>query len=180
MNAALNTCWQCRTVCNVSSPSWNTGLGGRRASPSAVQSMWAVVGVVGIAPPSSTMRSASIRCTRPRRITLVIRRSCSSSVVVTVEQRYIVGRTDVSSRSRRPAPSSLSNRSSIDVDSAMWRNWSMKPRAVISKKSPGWILARSRYHESRGMIHEMWSGSTPLPSSQRHASAPVLPAPTTT
>ena len=44
----------------------------------------------------------------------------------------------------------------------------------------GWITARFSIHGSRGRTQQIASGSTPLPSSQTHASVAVLPEPTMT
>ena len=103
MNAALNTCWQWRTVCSVSRSPSNTGTAGRRSSPSAVQSTWNVFGVVGIVPSSRTISSVPMLRTRPSRTMSSIRRSWSRSAVVIVEHRYIVGSTSSSSRRSSPA-----------------------------------------------------------------------------
>ena len=44
----------------------------------------------------------------------------------------------------------------------------------------GCTIARFSIHGSRGRTQQMASGSTPLPSSQTHASVAVLPEPTIT
>ena len=49
-----------------------------------------------------------------------------------------------------------------------------------NKKGIGCTVARSMSHGARGMIQVRSAGSTPCSSSQRQASIPVLPAPTTT
>jgi hypothetical protein len=56
----------------------------------------------------------------------------------------------------------------------------MLPTRRSTKSWPGWILARSRNHASRGMIQRMDAGSALFLSSHRQASIPVLPAPITT
>ena len=58
---------------------------------------------------------ASIALTWPIRTTSSMRRSCSSSACDTIAQRYIVGSTDSSMRSRQPSASSRTKRSSTDV-----------------------------------------------------------------
>src|SRR6266849_6948929 len=117
MNAALNTGWHVRTGWRVIWLPANTGFANRFSNPFAVQSICSVVELVWTVPLSSTMRFASIRCTRPLRMMFLILLSCSSSVCVTVAQRYMVGHTFSSRRSKWPLASitreEISNRSRI-------------------------------------------------------------------
>ena len=50
----------------------------------------------------------------------------------------------------------------------------------VKTAGSGWITARFSIHGSRGRTQQIASGSTPLPSSQTHASVAVLPEPTMT
>ena len=54
--------------------------------------------------------------------------------------------------------------------------------AAIPMKTAGfgWTTARLSIHGSRGRTQQIAPGSTPLSSSQTHASVAVLPAPTIT
>lgn len=101
------------------------------------------------------------------RTTSVIRRSCSCSRPETVAQRYMVGRTAGSIRSKTPASSRRVNRSPIDTASRTARNCAVKLALMTSANSgPGCTVARS--------------GAMPCPSSRKQTSMPVSPAPTTT
>ncbi|CFE45179.1 Uncharacterised protein [Mycobacterium tuberculosis] len=75
--------------------------------------------MAGTDPPSSTIVVGSMRWTWPILTMSRIRRSCSSSRCDTVAQRYMLGRTEGSMRSRVPAVSSRSNRSSVEVAAPM-------------------------------------------------------------
>ena len=56
----------------------------------------------------------------------------------------------------------------------------MSATMPVNTAGSGWTTARLSIHGSRGRTQQIASGSTPLPSSQTHASVAVLPDPTTT
>ena len=94
--------------------------------------------------------------------------------------RNIVGSTDASIRFSSPASSNRAKRSGGDTAAAAASTAAAHAIMKLPTFSRGWNVARSITHDSRGLIQEMSSGSTPVSSNQQHASIPVFPAPITT
>ena len=115
----------------------------------------------------------------PIRTTSVMRRSCSSSPSDTMAQWYIDGHTVGSRRSRFWSASSRVKRSSSEAASVIAViRVPTDALSCLANCGPGWMLARLSSQESRGMIQRSPSAGTPLRSSQRQQSIPVLPPPT--
>ena len=79
MSAEANGSSPIRIDCRVIRPAVKMGVSGAGFRPSAAQCTWRCPGLVGIVPPSRTMRSDSMRRTLPSRTTPSMRRSCSIS-----------------------------------------------------------------------------------------------------
>jgi hypothetical protein len=89
----------------------------------------------------------------------------------------IVGVTDRSMRSITPASSRRQNKSSGD---AAWAAaWTVSAAMPMNTAGSGWIIARLSIHGSLGRTQQIAPGSTPLSSSQMHASVAVFPESTT-
>ena len=105
-------------------------------------------------------------------------RSRSSSHWASVGVFAMVGVTDRSMRSITPASSRRRNRSSGDAAAAA--ACTVSAAMPMKTAGSGWTTARLSIHGSRGRTQQIASGSTPLSSSQMHASVAVLPEPTIT
>ena len=90
----------------------------------------------------------------------------------------MVGVTDRSMRSITPASSRRENMSSGDAAETA----ACMVSAAIPMKTAGsgWTTARLSIHGSRGRTQQIAFGSTPLSSSQMHASVAVFPEPAIT
>ena len=114
----------------------------------------------------------------PSLTTRSIVRSRVSSHWASVGTFAIVGVTDRSIRSITPASSSKKNTWSGDVAAAAA---SMMSAAVLRNTAgSGWTTALLSIHGSRGRTQQIAPGSTPLSSSQMHASVAVFPEPAIT
>ena len=81
---------------------------------------------------------------------------------VTVAQRYTGGTTRSSIRSSTPAAWSRSNKSGRLVAATSASNClATFSNVAMKNSSPGWTLARSIDHASRGMIQRIDDGTTP-------------------
>ena len=90
----------------------------------------------------------------------------------------MVGVTDRSMRSITPASSRRQNKSSGDA--ALAAASTVSAAMPMKTAGSGWITARLSIHGSRGRTQQIAPGSTPLSSSQMHASVAVFPEPTIT
>jgi hypothetical protein len=179
ISAALTGGELYRSCWSTIRPGWNTGVAGALRRPSAVQSTCRTSGRVSTSPRSSTIRSVSTRRTRPSLTTSSIWRTASSSPALSMVPRYIVAGWEGSMRESRPLASSRSNMSSRSVASAPASTSSAIPSMICPTWSSGWKWARWWNQASRGRTQRIRSGSTPLSSSQMHASTAVLPEPST-